>query len=267
MRGPRGAPCQSCDIGVYCGSDGSCLAIRLSTLRACSAGTASCGKTGKSRTLGEVRCDFIEAAVLEQGYQASEGASFLGCHASNVNCALQKRQGKPNFEQESQVWHQPSRKPDSRGGAENAEKEIMKELDDITGAVVDAAMKIHMDLGPGLLESVYEAVLARALERRGLQVERQKVIRFEYDGMVFDEGFRTDLLVEGRVVVELKSVEKLAPVHSKQLLTYLRLMNLPVGLLINFGSATLKEGLHRIVNKLPSSASPRLRVNQSGAEP
>ena len=143
----------------------------------------------------------------------------------------------------------------------------MKELDDITGAVVDSAMKIHIELGPGLLESVYEAVLARALERRGLQVERQKVIRFEYDGMVFDEGFRTDLLVEGRVIVELKSVEKLAPVHSKQLLTYLRLMNLPVGLLINFGSATLKEGLHRIVNKLPSSASPSLRVNQFPLNP
>ena len=138
----------------------------------------------------------------------------------------------------------------------------MKELDDITGAVVDAAMKIHMELGPGLLESVYEAVLARALERRGFHVERQKVIRFEYDGMVFEEGFRTDLLVEARVVVELKSVEKLAPVHSKQLLTYLRLMRLPVGLLINFGAATLKEGLHRIVNNLDSSASPRLRVNQ-----
>ena len=138
----------------------------------------------------------------------------------------------------------------------------MKELDDITGAIVDAAMKIHMELGPGLLESVYEAVLARALERRGFHVERQKVIRFEYDGMVFEEGFRVDLLVEGRVVVELKSVEKLAPVHGKQVLTYLRLMNLPVGLLINFGAATLKEGLHRIVNNLKPSASPRLRVNQ-----
>jgi iron complex transport system substrate-binding protein len=135
----------------------------------------------------------------------------------------------------------------------------MKELDDITGAVVDAAVKIHKELGPGLLESVYEVVLARELERRGFQVERQKPIRFEYDGMVFEEGFRTDLLIEGRVVVEIKSVENLAPVHSKQLLTYLRLMNLPVGLLINFGAATLKEGLHRIVNKLPSSAS---RVNQ-----
>ncbi len=102
----------------------------------------------------------------------------------------------------------------------------MKSLDDITGAVVDASLKIHMGLGPGLLESVYEVVLARALELRGFRVERQKVIRFEYEGMVFEEGFRTDLLVDGCVVVELKSVEKLAPVHSKQILTYLRLMNL-----------------------------------------
>ena len=143
----------------------------------------------------------------------------------------------------------------------------MKELDEITGAVVDASLKIHRELGPGLLESVYEVVLARELDRRGFQVERQKPIRFEYDGMVFEEGFRTDLLIEGRVVVELKSVENLAPVHSKQLLTYLRLMNLPVGLLINFGAATLKEGLHRVVNHLPTSASPRLRVNQFPHKP
>lgn len=139
----------------------------------------------------------------------------------------------------------------------------MRELDDITGAIIDASIKIHRDLGPGLLESVYEVVLARSLERRGFQVERQKPIRFEYDGMVFEEGFRTDLLVDSRVVVELKSVEKLAPVYSKQLLTYIRLMNLPVGLLINFGGETLKEGLHRIVNSLPPSASPCLRVNQN----
>jgi len=137
----------------------------------------------------------------------------------------------------------------------------MRSLDDITGAVVDASLKIHMGLGPGLLESGYEVVLARALELRGFRVERQKVIRFEYEGMVFEEGFHTHLLVDGCVVVELKSVEKLAPVHSKQVLTYLRLMNLQVGLLINFGAATLKEGLHRIVNNLPTSASPRLRVN------
>ncbi len=143
----------------------------------------------------------------------------------------------------------------------------MRELDEITGAIIDSAVKLHRDLGPGLLESVYEVVLARMLERRGFQVERQKSIRFEYDGMVFEDGFRTDLLVDNRVVVELKSVEKLAPVHSKQLLTYIRLMDLPVGLLINFGGETLKEGLRRIVNHLSPSASPHLRVNQPKLEP
>ena len=140
----------------------------------------------------------------------------------------------------------------------------MRELDDITGEIVDAALRIHRDLGPGLLESVYEAVLARALAKRGFQVERQRAIRFEYEEMVFEEGFRTDLVVDNRVIVELKSVERLAPVHSKQLLTYLKLTKTPVGLLINFGAATLREGLHRIVNGLPASASPRLRVNQEG---
>ena len=143
----------------------------------------------------------------------------------------------------------------------------MFELDDITGATVDAAMKIHKDLGPGLLESVYEVVLARELERRGFRVERQKPVRFEYDGVIFEEGFRADLLIEGRVVVEVKSVERLAPVHGKQLLTYLRLMNLPVGLLLNFGAATLKEGLQRVVNNLSPSASPQLRVNQPEGSP
>jgi len=138
----------------------------------------------------------------------------------------------------------------------------MHELDDITAAIIDSSMKIHKELGPGLLESVYEVVLSRVLERRGFQVERQGAICFEYDGMVFEDAFRIDLLVDGQVIVELKSVERLAPVHCKQLLTYLRLMNVPVGLLINFGGATLREGLRRIVNRLSPSASPRLRVNQ-----
>ena len=137
----------------------------------------------------------------------------------------------------------------------------MTEIDDITGEIVDAAYKLHTRLGPGLLESVYEVVLAKELERRGLKVERQKSVPFEFDGMRFEEGFRADLLVEGVVVVELKSVENLAPVHSKQLLTYLRLLNLTTGLLINFGAATLKEGLHRVVNGYKPSASPRLRVS------
>jgi iron complex transport system substrate-binding protein len=109
-------------------------------------------------------------------------------------------------------------------------------------------------------------VLDGELVRRGLSVQRQVPVSFEFDGMIFNDGFRVDLLVEGMIVVELKSVEKLLPVHSKQVLTYLRLMKLPVGLLINFGGATLKEGLHRIVNNYTpsptSSVSPRLRVNQ-----
>src|SRR6476660_3252553 len=106
------------------------------------------------------------------------------------------------------------------------------ELDDITGAIIDTAIKIHKDLRPGLLESVYEVILAKSLEKRGLHVERQVPFRFHYDGMTFEEGFRLDLLVEHRVIVELKSVETLAPVHGKVVLTYLRLMNLQVGLLI-----------------------------------
>ena len=152
----------------------------------------------------------------------------------------------------------------SRGGAGNAENmETNKTLDDVTGEIVDAALKLHTGLGPGLLESVYEAVLARDLERRGLPVERQKAIAFEYDGMEFADGFRIDLMVDARVVVEIKSVEKILPVHLKQVLTYLRLTRQPVGLLINFGAPTLKEGLHRVVNRLDPSASPRLRVNQT----
>jgi len=143
----------------------------------------------------------------------------------------------------------------------------MRELDDITGGIVDSAFAIHRDLGPGLLESVYEALLARLLEQRGFYVERQPAIRFEYGGIVFEEGLRVDLLVDGQVIVELKSVERLARVHSKQLLTYLKLTNTKVGLLINFGAATLREGLHRIVNGLPPSASPRLRVNQGPGLP
>ena len=140
---------------------------------------------------------------------------------------------------------------------------VPAELDTITGAIVDAALQIHRALGPGLLESVYEAVLTKALQKRGMRVERQKAIRFEYDDMNFEEGFRADLVVEECVIVELKSVEVIGPVHGKQVLTYLRLARLPVGLLINFGAPTLKEGLHRIVNQLPPTSSPFLRINHA----
>lgn len=136
--------------------------------------------------------------------------------------------------------------------------------EDASAVVVDAAYHLHRDLGPGLLESVYEAVLAKVLQQRGLTVERQKVLAFDYAGMHFEEGLRVDLLVEGCLVVELKSVENLAPVHAKQVLTYLRLMNLSLGLLINFGAATFKEGVRRVVNGHANFASSRLRVQQEG---
>jgi GxxExxY protein len=125
---------------------------------------------------------------------------------------------------------------------------MMRDVDEITGMIVDAAYKIHVGVGPGLLESVYEIVLMRALEKSSLKVERQVPVSFEYDGMTFSDGLKLDLLVEGLVVVELKSVERIMPVHSKQLLTYLRLLHLPVGLLLNFGGATMKEGIQRLVN-------------------
>lgn len=123
------------------------------------------------------------------------------------------------------------------------------ELNRISGGVVDEAVRIHIDLGPGLMESVYEVVLAKKLADRGLKVIRQRPVPITYEGHTFEEAFRLDLLVEDQVVVELKSVEELAPVHFKQVLTYLRLLDLRVGLLINFGAPVLKEGIHRIVNK------------------
>ena len=135
--------------------------------------------------------------------------------------------------------------------------------EEVSAVVVDAAFHLHKDLGPGLLESVYEVVLARVLERRGLRVERQKSVTFDFEGMHFNEGLRVDLLVEGCLVLELKSVENLAPVHPKQLLTYLRLLKLPLGLLINFGAATFKDGVKRIVNNHSDFATSRLRVNMN----
>ena len=114
--------------------------------------------------------------------------------------------------------------------------------------ILDAAFKVHTTTGPGLLESVYETTLAYELRKAGLHVERQVPIPIRYEELIFDEGFRADLLVEGKVIVELKSVEKIIPVHAKQLLTQLRLSDRRLGLLINFGAATFKEGIQRILN-------------------
>jgi GxxExxY protein len=121
---------------------------------------------------------------------------------------------------------------------------------EIAREVVDPAFHIHKALGPGLLETVYEVVLARELEKRGLNVVRQQPVPIVFGDLKFDEGFRADLIVEGKVIVELKSVEQIAPVHKKQLLTYLRLADKRLGLLINFGSAVIKDGRTRIVNGL-----------------
>jgi iron complex transport system substrate-binding protein len=136
----------------------------------------------------------------------------------------------------------------------------MSDRDGLTGQIVDAAYRLHVSLGPGLLESVYEILLSRDLERRGLRVERQKALSFEYDGLKFSDCFRIDLLIESKVIVEIKSVENLAPQHAKQLLTYLRLSKLPVGLLLNFGAARMKDGIRRVVNGLRSGDEYRRRA-------
>ena len=136
------------------------------------------------------------------------------------------------------------------------------DVESLSQIAVDCGYQLHRDLGPGLLESVYEALLAQMLRDRGLKVDRQVPIKIEYRGVVLEEGFRADLLIEQRLLIELKSLEKMSPVHGKQVLTYLRLMNLPVGLLINFGAPTFKEGIKRIVNNHENFASSRLRVNQ-----
>ena len=114
--------------------------------------------------------------------------------------------------------------------------------------VVDAAVQLHRDLGPGLLETVYEVTLATLLRKRGLSVERQVPIPIEYDGHKFDEGFRADLIIEGKVIVELKSIEKVHPAHKKQVLTYLRLTGMKLGYLLNFGEALMKDGITRTIH-------------------
>lgn len=145
----------------------------------------------------------------------------------------------------------------------------MIDIDAISAEVVDASIQIHRDLGPGLMESVYELILAGELRRRNFKVDRQLPIDIEFRGVRHSAAFRIDLMVEDRLILEIKSVETLSKAHLKQLLTYLRLTRQPVGLLLNFSGATMKEGIRRVVNdhRQPQapSASPRLRVkNQSG---
>jgi iron complex transport system substrate-binding protein len=141
------------------------------------------------------------------------------------------------------------------GDAEGAEGAVERNgvyepaLNEITAAIIHSAMEVHTRLGPGLFESVYARVLEKDLSRSGLRVERQVAVPITFEGMTFEEGFRADLIVEGAVIVEVKSVSELAPVHARQLLTYLRLLDLRVGLLLNFNSLHLKDGIRRVVNR------------------
>ncbi len=135
----------------------------------------------------------------------------------------------------------------NHGDTETQRRSLPDEVNDLTGGIVDAAFKVHSLLGPGLLESVYEICLVHELEKRGLKVARQLELPIEYDDQRFDSGLRLDLLVEDVIVVELKAVERVLPVHKAQLLSYLRLANKPVGLLINFHVPLIKDGIQRMV--------------------
>jgi len=135
-----------------------------------------------------------------------------------------------------------------------------RRLDEISDVVIGACIEIHQHLCPGLLESAYEECLCHELSVRGIPFERQKPLPVIYKSVRLDCGYRLDLIVDGKLIVELKAVEELLPIHEAQLLTYLKLANLPFGLLINFHVPVLKHGLKRIVNSFPEfSASPRLR--------
>jgi GxxExxY protein len=150
-----------------------------------------------------------------------------------------------NADQSSMV----SRK-DAKIAKKNAKLGPKMNENEIGRIIVDAAVVLHRELGPGLLESVYEAVLARELADRGLKVERQVSIPIVWRGMRFDEGFRADIIAEDKVIVELKSVESVNNAHKKQLLTYLRLADMKLGFLLNFGAAVMKDGITRTVNGL-----------------
>jgi GxxExxY protein len=126
----------------------------------------------------------------------------------------------------------------------------MKSINDITAQIVDAAMKVHSALGPGLLESAYEGCMLHELRKRGFKVLDQELLPVIYDGVKIDVGYRIDLLVEDCVIIEVKSVDKLAPIHQAQLLTYLKLSGIKVGLLLNFNVMHMKDGIKRMVNRL-----------------
>lgn len=127
---------------------------------------------------------------------------------------------------------------------------ISPEIESLATIAVDAALEVHRQLGPGLLESAYEACLAYELELRGIQFQRQLPVPLNYKGRLVEVGFRADVLLDGKLLIELKAVDELQPIHRAQVITYLKLLNLPLGLLINFNSTLLKHGLRRVLNIL-----------------
>jgi GxxExxY protein len=139
----------------------------------------------------------------------------------------------------------------------------VNKLDQIGSTIVDTAFKLHQDLGPGLLETVYEQVLAAKLQQIGLSVVRQQPINIIYETLAFKGAFRADLVVESCVLIEIKSVERLAAIHAKQVITYLRLTDIPLGFLINFGGAMFKDNIRRLSNSTATLASSRLGASTS----
>ena len=137
------------------------------------------------------------------------------------------------------------------------------DVEEVSAIAVDCGLQVHKDLGPGMLESAYEAVMAHLLSKRGLSVERQKVIPITYDGLNIEQGFRADLIVDGQLLIELKTVERLSLVHARQVRTYLKFTGLHVGLLMNFSSEKFTDGLKRIVNNHIATQNSRLDINQS----
>jgi GxxExxY protein len=135
-------------------------------------------------------------------------------------------------------------------------------VEELTAIAIDCGFKVHRDLGPGMLESAYESVLAHLLVKRGLSVERQKVIPILYEGLIVEQGFRADLIIEGLLLIELKTVERLSPLHARQVTTYLKFSGLHVGLLMNFSCEKFTDGLKRLVYNHHQTSNSRLRINK-----
>ncbi len=135
------------------------------------------------------------------------------------------------------------------------------DVEELSAIAVDCGLKVHRELGPGMLESAYEAVLAHLLDKKGLFVERQKVIPIIYDGLLVEQGFRADLIIENKLLIELKTVERLSPLHARQVMTYLKFTGLSVGLLTNFSCEKFTDGLKRLVNNHRQTSNSLLKVN------